>query len=120
MEKKKRRKGIRLGLKKMAIRLKRRWGIRSNLQLLLILLVFSVTGSSAVKLAQPVLDFIGLHKETLSPWIYVPLRLLIIFPLYQILLVMVGWIFGQFDFFWNFEKKMLKRMGLGFLFSDNP
>ncbi|MGB5647230.1 MAG: DUF6787 family protein, partial [Muriicola sp.] len=30
-------------------------------------------------------------------------------------LVLFGWLFGQFRFFWNFEKKMLHRIGLGFL-----
>jgi hypothetical protein len=43
------------------------------------------------------------------------LRLLLIFPIYQILLVFVGFIFGQFSFFWNFEKKMLERLKLGFI-----
>jgi len=28
----------------------------------------------------------------------------------------VGWLFGQFKFFWAFEKKFLNRLGLGFLF----
>jgi hypothetical protein len=27
--------------------------------------------------------------------------------------VTFGWLFGQFNFFWEFEKKMLKRFGLG-------
>ncbi|MDG1172014.1 MAG: diacylglyceryl transferase, partial [Polaribacter sp.] len=27
-----------------------------------------------------------------------------------------GWIFGEFKFFWAFEKKFLSRLGLGFLF----
>jgi hypothetical protein len=43
------------------------------------------------------------------------LRLLLIFPIYQILLVFVGFIFGQFSFFWEFEKKMLVRLKLGFI-----
>jgi hypothetical protein len=42
----------------------------------------------------------------------------LIFPIYQVLLVFFGFIFGQFKFFWNFEKKMLSRMGLGFLFNS--
>ena len=42
--------------------------------------------------------------------------ILLIFPVYQILLVAFGWLFGQFKFFWNMEKKMLRRLGLGFLF----
>jgi hypothetical protein len=50
--------------------------------------------------------------DHLSPWVFWPIRLLIIFPVYQILLVIIGWLFGQFDFFWAFEKKMLRRFGV--------
>jgi hypothetical protein len=32
-----------------------------------------------------------------------------------VLLVFMGWLFGEFRFFWEFEKKMLRRTGLGFL-----
>ncbi len=44
---------------------------------------------------------------------YYALRLLMIFPVYQVLLVAYGWLFGQFRFFWQFEKNMLSRMGFG-------
>jgi hypothetical protein len=30
-------------------------------------------------------------------------------------LVVLGALFGQFHFFWEFEKKMLNRMKLGFI-----
>ncbi|MCO5723611.1 DUF6787 family protein [Robiginitalea marina] len=101
-------------------RLKQRWGITSNWQLALILVVFAITGSSSVYVARPVLEWIGLRPGTLTEawwgdWIYWTLRILILFPIYQVLLVAIGWVFGQFSFFWNFEKKMLRRMGLGFL-----
>ena len=92
-------------------KLKEKWGIASNFQLLIIFLVFSVTGSLSLWIAKPLLDFIGLDKETLSPWIFWPIRILIIFPIYQILIVIIGALFGQFKFFWNFEKKMLVRLG---------
>ena len=92
-------------------KLKEKWGIRSNFQLLIIFLVFSVTGSLSLWVAKPLLDFIGLDKATLSPWIFWPIRILIIFPIYQILIVIIGALFGQFQFFWNFEKKMLSRLG---------
>tara|TARA_R110002167_G_scaffold41832_3_gene127677 strand:+ start:1995 stop:2297 length:303 start_codon:yes stop_codon:yes gene_type:complete len=95
--------------------LKKRWGIDSNLQLAIIFIVFSVTGSAATKLAAPITEFIGLGYGDTSPWVYWPIRILLIFPTYQLLLVLFGWLFGQFKFFWNFEKKMLNRLGLGFL-----
>jgi len=101
-------------------KLKERWGIHSTLQLVIIFIVFSITGSTAVYLAKPLLQWIGLQPENFEntwwgPWVYWTLRILIIFPIYQVLLVLFGWIFGQFKFFWNMEKKMLRRMGLGFL-----
>jgi hypothetical protein len=99
-------------------KLKERWGIQSNFQIILILLVFSITGSSALKLAAPVLDFLGLDRELTSPFIYWPIRILLIFPIYQVLLIAIGTLFGQFRFFWNMEKKMLKRMGLERFIND--
>ena len=92
-------------------KLKEKWGITSNFQLVIILIVFSVTGSIAVWIAKPILDFIGLDKSAVSPWIFWPIRIAIIFPTYQILIVIIGALFGQFTFFWNFEKKMLARLG---------
>jgi hypothetical protein len=96
-------------------RLKERWGIHSNFQLVMILVVFAITGSSAAKLATPLTNYLGITADNYSAWIYWPARILLIFPIYQVLLVFFGFIFGQFKFFWNFEKKMLHRMGLGFL-----
>ena len=92
-------------------KLKEKWGITSNFQLVIILIVFSVTGSIAVWIAKPILDFIGLDKSVVSPWIFWPIRIAIIFPTYQVLIVIVGALFGQFTFFWSFEKKMLARLG---------
>ncbi|MEJ2584711.1 MAG: diacylglyceryl transferase [Robiginitalea sp.] len=106
-------------------KLKERWGIKSNFQLILILVVFSVTGSMAVFVAKPLLSWIGLHPDGFSDawwgsWFYWALRILIIFPIYQVLLVVIGTLFGQFAFFWNLEKKMMRRMGLGFLLAPEP
>jgi hypothetical protein len=96
--------------------LKKRWGIESNFQLAIIFIVFAITGSTSAWLSQPVCLWLGIMKEDFGFW-HTPVRLLIIFPLYQVLLVLIGFLFGQFKFFWAFEKKMLKRMGFGFLFN---
>ena len=92
-------------------KLKAKWKINSNFQLVIILIVFSVTGSLSVVVGEPILELIGLEEKDLSPWIFWPARILIIFPIYQILIVIIGALFGQFQFFWNFEKKMLSRLG---------
>ena len=104
-------------------KLKERWGIQSNFQLVVILVVFSVTGSSALYVAKPFLNWIGLNPGAFpdawwGSWVYWTLRILVIFPIYQVLLVVIGALLGQFSFFWNLEKKMLRRMGLGFLLPD--
>jgi len=92
-------------------KLKEKWGITSNFQIIIILVVFSITGSVAVWIAKPVLHLVGLDKEIVSPWLFWPIRIFIIFPIYQILIVIIGALFGQFKFFWAFEKKMLVRLG---------
>lgn len=97
--------------------LKKRWEIESNFQLTIIFIVFAITGSASAWLSKPVCLWLGITKDDLGFW-FTPIRLLLIFPLYQVLLVVIGFIFGQFRFFWAFEKKMLKGMGLGFLFKQ--
>jgi hypothetical protein len=101
---------------------KERWKIKSNWQVFVIIVVFAITGSSAAYLSKPILSLFGIVKGNVSNWLYYPLYILLIFPVYQVLLVSFGFIFGQFTFFWAFEKKMLKSMGLGFLVKDkkNP
>lgn len=101
---------------------KERWNIKSNWHVFVILVVFAVTGSTAAYLSKPVLALFGIIKGEVSNWVYYPLYIILIFPIYQVLLVSFGFIFGQFTFFWAFEKKMLRSMGLGFLVPDkkNP
>jgi len=94
-------------------KLKQRWGIDSNFQILIIFLVFTINGSFAVYIANPVTNFIGIDKETTAPLLFWTIRILVVFIIYQITLVIVGTIFGQKKFFWNMEKKMLRRFGLG-------
>jgi hypothetical protein len=102
-------------------RLKEKWGIESNFQIIVIFIVFAITGSASVYVAKPFLAWVGIDRANFpDAWwsgvVYWSMRILIIFPIYQVLLVFFGWLFGQFQFFWGFEKKMLQRMGLGFLF----
>jgi len=81
-------------------------------QLIVIFAVFSVTGSTAVYVAGPVLDFFGINSESMPAWVFWPLRILVIFPIYQCLLIVVGTLAGQFKYFWEFERKFLRRLGI--------
>ena len=90
---------------------KEKWNISSNYQLVIILIVFAITGSLSLYVSAPILKALSIDKEILSIWLFWPLKILIIFPIYQILILIIGTIFGQFKFFWKFEKKFLKRIG---------
>jgi hypothetical protein len=82
--------------------LKKRWGITSNFQLVNYIYRFCYYWLYLC------LDFetslYGIFKEDFGGW-FILIRLLIIFPLYQVLLVCIGALFGQFQFFWGFEKR---------------
>ena len=96
-------------------KLKERWQITSNFQLTIVFIVFAITGSTSAFLSKPILSWMGIVKEDVGWYLYYPLYIILIFPVYQILLVGIGFIFGQFQFFWTFEKKMLRALKLGFL-----
>lgn len=92
-------------------KLKERWGIESNFQIVIIFIVFAINGSLSMYLTNPLTELIGISKETTNPWVYWPVRIFVVFVVYQVTLVFVGALFGQKKFFWNMEKKMLQRMG---------
>ena len=91
-------------------KLKTKWELKSNFQVIMILIVFSITGSIAVRIAGPVLEYAHVSKDSLSPWVFWPIRILIIFPIYQFMLLIVGTLLGQFAFFWKFQKKTVGRL----------
>ena len=80
-------------------------------QLIIIFIVFGITGSLSVVLGKYVL--INIFGESfLNNDYYWLLRLILIFPIYQVLLIVVGASFGQFRYFWEIEKKILIKMKL--------
>lgn len=97
-------------------KLENKWKVTHKWEMIAIFIVFAITGSLSGKLAAPLTEWIGLGRNTVNGFVYWTARILLIFPIYQVILIVVGWLFGQYKFFWAFEQKMLKRMGLGFLF----
>ncbi|MCL6295937.1 DUF6787 family protein [Jejuia spongiicola] len=92
-------------------KLKERWGIENNWQIIIILIVFAVTGSTASYIGKPILNYLNISNENFGAFGYWTIRIVVLFIMYQFMLVFFGWIFGQYKFFWNFEKKMLRRIG---------
>jgi len=96
-------------------KLESKWNLKYRWELIRVFIVFAITGSSSIVIGKPIIKLLGITKENLNVSLYWVLYILIGFIFYQILLVLIGWVFGQHQFFWDFEKKMLRRMKLGFL-----
>tara|TARA_B100001173_G_scaffold79763_1_gene68092 strand:+ start:55 stop:351 length:297 start_codon:yes stop_codon:yes gene_type:complete len=92
--------------------LKDKWNLKSNFQLFIILIVFAITGSSSLYISKPLMEFLSVSTDSMNIISYWILRFIIVTLVYQFVLLVVAFVFGQFNWFWNFEKKMLKKMGL--------
>lgn len=88
-------------------RLQTKWKLESLFQVILVLIVFACTGFTILFIKNPVLDFFGVEK---GGFVNTVLYLLLVLPLYQIFLLIYGFIFGQFQFFWEKEKQIMRRI----------
>jgi len=85
--------------------LKKKWNINSNWDFILILVVFSIAGMSIVFVRKPLFHLVGITSVT-PGWIRFLAWLSVVFPTYQINLIIFGFLLGQFNFFWEKEKQM--------------
>ena len=92
--------------------LKDKCNLKSNFQLVIILIVFAITGSGSLYISKPLMEFLSISSENMDIYLYWTLRFIIVTVVYQFILLLVAFVFGQFNWFWNFEKKILKKMRL--------
>ena len=90
-------------------KLKKRWNIHSNFQVIIILTVFAITGSTTVYLKKIIFDLIQINPET-HLGIKIPVYIIVVLIVYNVLLLVFGFLFGQLKFFWEFEKKFFSRL----------
>lgn len=95
---------------------KERWGIRNNFDIVVIFVVFAINGSLSAYISKLLMGWMGITKHDTPAYYYYPLLLILVLPLYPFLLMAFGWLFGQSRFFFPFAKKMLRSIGLGFVF----
>ncbi|MBL6446799.1 prolipoprotein diacylglyceryl transferase [Fulvivirga sp. 29W222] len=88
-------------------KLERRWNV-TTIQAIVILIVFACTGFTVLFLKEPILSLIA-EKEDRN-WVFTLCYYLLILPVYNTILLVYGFLFGQFNFFWEFEKRMFRRM----------
>jgi len=89
-------------------KLKNRWKLDSIGQVVWVLVAFACTGFTIMFLKSPILDWIGGSESNQT--LFTVLYYVFILPIYNIILLIYGFVFGQFAFFWNFEKRMWYRM----------
>lgn len=94
-------------------KLQTKWQLKSLWQVVLVLLVFACTGFTVLFIKKPIFDFLGISMERGGFWKTL-LYLLLVLPLYQLFLLIYGFLFGQFGFFWKKEKQFFQRIGKAF------
>lgn len=94
-------------------KLKSKWGLKSLFQVVMILIVFSLTGMTVVLIRPLIFSWFGYTEDT-AMWIKAITYILLIFPMYQVLILIYGLLLGQFAFFWEKEKKLFKMLARPF------
>ena len=75
----------------------------------IVFLVFSISGSLSVFISEPFLNLLKYEQYISNELIKIVIRILIIFPTYQLILIIIGSLFGEFNYFWNFQKRFIKK-----------
>ena len=95
-------------------KLKKKWNITSNKDFLLIMLVFSLAGSVIGFERRPIFHALGITEHT-HLWVKIIAYLPLIPPIYQLNLLFFGFLLGQFEFFWEKEKRLCKFLASRFM-----
>jgi hypothetical protein len=88
-------------------KLARRWNVSAG-QVFIILVVFACTGFTVMFLKRPIVGFFTEDGE--QSLLFSIIYYILILPIYNLILLVYGYIFGQFKFFWEFEKRFFGRM----------
>ena len=89
-------------------KLQQRWNLSSAWQVIIILIVFACTGTTVLLIKTPLFGYWFPDGEK-PLWANISYYILIL-PVYNILLLAYGFVFGQFRFFWDFEKRFFSRI----------
>jgi hypothetical protein len=89
-------------------KLKTKWKLKNTFQVVIILVVFTCTGFTVLFIKRPLLQFLAGDEgnNALGTTLYY----IFILPVYNVLLLTYGFVFGQFEFFWQFEKRFFQRI----------
>jgi len=82
-------------------RLKKIFKVNSTYQLVIVFVVFGITGSLSLVISEYI--SILLHVDNII------MSIISVLIVYQVLLIIIGTLFGEFDYFWEMEKKIISR-----------
>jgi len=94
-------------LKRYIDRLKIKWGIDGTRDIILILMVFSLSGYTTVYCSKFVNGILGFGEETHIA-VKITVRILLFIPFYQVATLLYSALLGQLKFFWP-KQKLLGR-----------
>lgn len=88
-------------------RLKTRWGVTDR-GMVAIIVAFSLAGSAIVKIGRPIVD--AIVGDDAPRWLWWTVKILVIVPIYEVLLVSVGTLLGQGRFFRDKQRRALRAI----------
>lgn len=91
----------------MLKKLSERWKV-TPMRAILILMVFALTGFTVMFLKKPIVNYFVVEGSS-NFWFSI-MYYILIFPVYNVILLFYGFLFGQFSFFWSFEKRFFDRL----------
>lgn len=86
-------------------KLKKKWNITSTKDFILIMIVFSLSGMAIGFERKIVFHFFGIDNQPL--WVKTLVYIPMIVPIYQINLLVFGFLLGKFKFFLEKEKRLV-------------
>ena len=83
------------------------FGANSKVHLLKIFIIFGLAGSLSVFLSDPLLQLVSIENFISNKFFYWLIRLILIFPIYQFVLIVLALVFGEFGYFKKIFTKFI-------------
>lgn len=91
-------------------KLQQKWGVGIK-QFWIVFIAFGFTGITTAYLTKTITEWVGIGENTWVGWKIILKLSMLVFG-YQIILLIYGALFGQWKFFWSYEKKLLQKIGV--------
>ena len=83
------------------------FGSNSKFHLFKIFIIFGLAGSISVILSEPLLQLVSIENFISNKFFYWLIRLILIFPIYQFVLIVLALVFGELRYFKKFFIKFI-------------